>query len=570
MSVKVSKDPRADSVAVIGSGVAGLITAYTLLRDGFTDVQILTRDAYVGGVWARDRIYPGLYLNNIHGEYRLSQLEMPPPIAGGNRLSGDDMNKYFETFASKFLQGKIQFNLQVQNIRRHPSGQGWSLEVTDLQSGVKETRQYARLVVCTGGASTPRMPDELSPNAAAAAGFKGPVFHSVDFVSRVKELLLTVPPEKPGSETAPASVVVVGGGKSAQDVCAYLANEGRKVTLVCHDLDPFTAAKKPLPDFIRRSRFLSLLSPHIHLRTSLERFLHTTWLGKKFVHFMWQGISDSAFQAMDIPKESPLRNTVSMFWHIRVNDEGIPRPDGFHALALQGKIDVLTPSHAAGFSKDGTSILLDDGRAIRASALILATGYRSSWSPLFDSQCMEELGLTPHPAEQQTKHQWNYTTLSPSPPLHPEAKKWSSSLFRGLVPAKNIARRDFAVNGATVSPNNGYTLEVASHWISSYFLGDDMRIPETPEEAFAETERVAAWLKRRYPEIPTALNSSHTGNVAFWTWPQNADDLLGDMGLRVMRSGGNALTWPFKIIELEEIKHLKEERDAKRAAKLAS
>lgn len=56
-------DPRKGPVVVIGAGVAGLITAHTLMRDGFTDVQVLTRDAQVGGVWAAARIYPGLYLN---------------------------------------------------------------------------------------------------------------------------------------------------------------------------------------------------------------------------------------------------------------------------------------------------------------------------------------------------------------------------------------------------------------------------------------------------------------------------------------------------------------------------
>ena len=37
------------------------------------------------------------------------------------------------------------------------------------------------------------------------------------------------------------------------------------------------------------------------------------------------------------------------------------------------------------------------------------------------------------------------------------------------------------------------------------------------------------------------------------------------MGLRVMRSGGNWLTWPFKVVDLKELSTLKEERDARRA-----
>ena len=42
------------------------------------------------------------------------------------------------------------------------------------------------------------------------------------------------------------------------------------------------------------------------------------------------------------------------------------------------------------------------------------------------------------------------------------------------------------------------------------------------------------------------------------------DDLLEDMHLRSMRSGGNWLTWPFKVIDLQEIVNLGEERRAKR------
>ena len=69
----------AGTVAVIGSGVSGMITAYTLLQDGF-DVKVLSLDAEPGGVWSTNRIYPGLFLNKyvsisdcfkicLHGPY---------------------------------------------------------------------------------------------------------------------------------------------------------------------------------------------------------------------------------------------------------------------------------------------------------------------------------------------------------------------------------------------------------------------------------------------------------------------------------------------------------------------
>ncbi len=58
-------DPREGAIAVIGAGLAGLITAHTLIRDGFEDVQVLTRDARAGGNWTNEKIYPGLYLNRF-------------------------------------------------------------------------------------------------------------------------------------------------------------------------------------------------------------------------------------------------------------------------------------------------------------------------------------------------------------------------------------------------------------------------------------------------------------------------------------------------------------------------
>ncbi|TFK94863.1 FAD/NAD-P-binding domain-containing protein [Polyporus arcularius HHB13444] len=557
-----------ESVAVIGAGIAGLINAHVLLRDGFTAVQVLTRDSEPGGTWTADRTYPGLHLNNVHGEYRVSPLDMPPIAAEDGRLSGEDIHNYVQAFATQYLKGKIQYETEVCDIRRHPSGSGWRVEVRDVKTGTREERTYARVVLCTGGCSTAHIPAGLGTEAAASAGFAGMVFHSADFGARMGDLLEAVPSEAKDPEVAP--IVVVGGGKSAQDICAYLANEGRKVTMVCPDFDAFTAGPKPLPAFIRKSRLLALFSPHIHLRTSLERFLHTTWLGKKIVDFMWHGLVDSSFKAAAIPADSPLRNTVSPYWHIRVNDEGIPQSNGFHALAVAGKIGLASPARMAAYGEDGRSVILDDGRSLPASAVVLCTGYTSSWSAMFNEDTMEKLGLAPRlvePSELES-YRWDYTTLADAPPLHPDAARWASTLYRGMVPAKFI-NRDFAVNGAVVSPNYGYTTEIAAHWISSYFLGDDMRLPLGPEDALYETARHAAWLRQRYPQIPTALNGSHTSDLAFWSWPQHADDLLEDMGLPVMRSGGNALTWPFKVVDLSEIKKLKEERDARRAQRSA-
>ena len=49
-------------VAVLGAGSSGLITAKTLQDDGF-DITVFTRDRHAGGVYAQERLYPGLTMN---------------------------------------------------------------------------------------------------------------------------------------------------------------------------------------------------------------------------------------------------------------------------------------------------------------------------------------------------------------------------------------------------------------------------------------------------------------------------------------------------------------------------
>ena len=51
------------TIGIIGAGTAGLITAHVLLKDGFTNVELVTRDASPGGVWAARRVYPDLAIN---------------------------------------------------------------------------------------------------------------------------------------------------------------------------------------------------------------------------------------------------------------------------------------------------------------------------------------------------------------------------------------------------------------------------------------------------------------------------------------------------------------------------
>ncbi|KAJ7158254.1 FAD/NAD-P-binding domain-containing protein [Mycena crocata] len=566
----MSQDPRTASVAVIGSGPSGIITAHTLLQDGFSDVQILTRDSTAGGVWSTARVYPSLQSNNANGEYCFSAMDMP--LLPDAQLTGQDLRTYMQAFSDKFLAKVIRFDTEVINIRRDAETNVWFITVQDTRNGSRQILQFSRVVLCTGGCSTPKIPETLSPAAAKTAGFHGPVIHSIDFAPQLETILKTIPPSMPDS-TAPAKgILIIGGGKSAQEqvsMAKYLANEGRKVTMIFENIDAFLASPRPLPACIHKSRLLPIMSPHITLRSRLERFLHKTWLGSRITRLFWRALSQYSFRAVSIPKESPLRNVHPMFWSTAVTYEGVPQANNFYALVTSEKIAVVAPARLQGFDPDGKGVVLTDGRIVSADLVLLATGYSSSWKGIFDENTADSVGINRHaPGTHfafKSLGDFDYRSLATPPPSRPESEQWSSSIYNGIVPAKNISYRDFAINGAVFPVNPGYTWEVVAHWISSYFLGDEMNIPKTSGAAYEYTERNAAWIRKRYPDALLRVNESYSGDIVFYAWPQYTDQLLDEMGLRNMRSGGNWLTWPFRVIDIKEISTLAEERKAKRS-----
>ncbi|KAJ3529431.1 hypothetical protein NM688_g7855 [Phlebia brevispora] len=569
------------TICIIGSGAAGLITAHTLIRDGFKNVDVISRDRSAGGVWAAERVYPGLVINNVHGEFRFSPLPMPPPRdwrTTGGRLTGEDMQYYMESFEEHFLKGRIRYNTEVLKIKRisernakaspPTTSSRWAVSVQDKISGVSSQLKYDKVVLCSGGCHVPHIPPALTPETAEMQQFRGPVVHSSELGSRADAILDAVKPSTEDRDCG--TVLIVGGGKSAQDAAVFFATRNRKVSVVFDTADAFLAAPMPLPAFIRKSRFLAVISPHVELKTSLERFLHTTTAGSYLVHGLWNFLTWSSFVSLSIPADSPLHNTHSLFWGLRTNDEGVSRSDGFHTLVNSGKIELIAPARANTFGTDGRSIILTDGRLVEADAVILATGFSSSWNKIFDPETMEQLGMNRHPPPAgglNDADMWKYASLErpQGAPKSDSQSDWAASIYRGIVPAANILNRDFAINGALFTTNNGYTFEVIAHWISSYFRNDPfLHLPSSPEEATQLADQHTAWLRRRYPGMLGWINESIAGDLAFWNWPQAVDTLLEDMELKSMRSGGNWLTWPFKVIDLQEIQFLKEERDAKR------
>lgn len=103
--------------------------------------------------------------SSVHGEYRFSSLPMPTPKdAGktGGRLNGGAMRDYFETFAARFLDGCIRFEVEVLSVRRGTSGK-WEILLRDLKTDTEETVVFDKIVLCTGVCFISNTNDEVYP-----------------------------------------------------------------------------------------------------------------------------------------------------------------------------------------------------------------------------------------------------------------------------------------------------------------------------------------------------------------------------------------------------------------------
>jgi cation diffusion facilitator CzcD-associated flavoprotein CzcO len=153
------------TVAIVGSGFAGIAMAASLRRAGLTDLVLLERAADLGGTW-RDNSYPGAACDVPSHLYSFSFA--PNPEWSRSFSPQPEIWAYLRRVADQEgVTGKIRFGEEVIGARWDPAGCLWRVETT---SGALTARF---LVSATGPLSDPMIPD-----IPGLASFAGAVFHS--------------------------------------------------------------------------------------------------------------------------------------------------------------------------------------------------------------------------------------------------------------------------------------------------------------------------------------------------------------------------------------------------------
>lgn len=175
------------------------------------NITLLDSAASVGGVWCKERLYPGLKSNNMLGTYEYPDFPMDEETFGvkpGQFIPGHVLHRYLSMFAQKHgIQEKIRFNTKVESVEKQES-EGWLLQLSTEKGG--SSLLAKKLVFASGNTSNP-----FIPYIEGSDSFNAPLFH-------VKDLQAQIPTMQTAKE-----VVVLGGTKSAWDSAyAFAVAEG--------------------------------------------------------------------------------------------------------------------------------------------------------------------------------------------------------------------------------------------------------------------------------------------------------------------------------------------------------
>lgn len=500
-------------LVVVGAGWYGLAAAKTYIQlHPHENILVLDSAPSVGGVWGRDRLYPGLKSNNMLGTYEYSDFPMDTAIFGvspGEHIPGPVLHKYLTSYAEHFgVYSRIRFNTRVEAAEESSEVQGWVLGVANSVTGEKALLNAKKLIVATGLTS-----ESYVPTFVGQENFGSPIFHSKDFADRADSL-----------KTA-QSVAVLGGAKSAWDASYAYATAGVSVDMIIRQsgrgpvwmAPPYVTPLKKWLEKLVHTRFLQWLSPCIWGEEDgyggIRSFFHGTWLGRKIVDTFWWILENDVVTLVGFDKHPEIKKLKpwhSAFW-IGSGLSILNFPTDFFELVRNGTIRV----HVSDISHlSEKTIHLSTGEEVKADALFCATGWKSRPPINFlPPGSLAALGMphyspTPDPlaAKADVAILEAFPRLKDQPDVIKSERSESADetpnqpfrLYRFIAPVSTLQKRNIAFSGMVSCITTSVCAQVQGLWISAYFDGRLDRL-SSGEKARWETVLHSQFGKWRYP-----------------------------------------------------------------------
>lgn len=188
--------PRDPRVVIIGAGVAGIATAYTLQQAGFTNMTILEKGSDVGGVWHWNR-YPGLTCDVPSQIYQFSFA--PNPDWSQIWAGGKEIQQYHRDVVERFgLDEYLRLNTEVVSARYDTGAAQWHVTTSDGQT------EIADFVLCATGV----LHQPAIPEIPGLQTFSGTVVHTARWDADL--------------DTAGGRIAVIGTGSTGVQIVSAL------------------------------------------------------------------------------------------------------------------------------------------------------------------------------------------------------------------------------------------------------------------------------------------------------------------------------------------------------------
>ena len=194
---------RTPRVAVIGAGMAGVLSAIKLTEAGYHDVVVYEKGDRIGGTW-RENTYPGIACDVPSHLYSYSFA--PNPEWTHVFSPGPEIRDYIEDVARRHdVDRLIRFNTEVARLE-FADGK-WQLE-----TATGERNDFDVVIAATGVLHHP-----AEPAIEGLETFEGPAFHSARWDHSAK--------------VEGARVGVVGTGSSAVQIVGALVDSVEELSL---------------------------------------------------------------------------------------------------------------------------------------------------------------------------------------------------------------------------------------------------------------------------------------------------------------------------------------------------
>ncbi len=518
-------------------------------------IIVIDKAQTIGGSWSEERLYPRLKTNNILGSYEFSDFPMTAERYGatpGAHIPGRVVHNYLCDVAAHYgIDAMFQPGTNVETATHGEDGQ-WQIKLhKEGQDGQTTSVIIAdKIVIATGLTSEPQVPTFQGQD-----DFGGLLIHAKQLKERAPELAVC------------KNVVVLGGNKSAFDVCYDAARSGSRVHMVIRPSGggpsyvwPKSFTYGPLSLSLARmsaTRFFMAFDPTPFATKGpfswWSRFLHQTSIGNKICDYFWTRLDRhvKSLNGYDThPELQKLKPWTTPFW--MGNSLSIHNYEtNWFDLVRDGKIAIHI-AEIASLSKG--CVGLSSGEDLDADALVCCTGWKPRSTIMFESAVVEDPLLkyqetvpNTQKAEADISSRLRYlqnlprrTPNAPSVQKRPATPPVSLSdhLYRFMVPSERrvLESRSLAFIGAHSSIHAVVVAQAQALWITAFFLGrlDHLTASRLDLEAVTyETILHGLYGTMRRPRECGGAAEKYP-DLVFDSIPY-VDCLLKDLGLSVQR-----------------------------------